>query len=215
MNEPEATFMKNVRYVLILIASLINIGQSANGQGTIVFNNNTGLVQRWTSQVNLTPIPIPVGSDAFVQLVYAPIGTPSGPLGFHQSIESWVTDNQGWNLGSIAGFTNSEAGKFNGGIVTLTGIPAGENINYALFGWAGGQDLLFGGYVPDLFRGLSSTFTTSTGTSEPSAVPLADSFGGMVLVPYNLIPEPSTSSFLTLGIATILLLRRHRSRVGT
>ena len=199
------------RNSLISVAALTVCATSAFGQGTVVFNNGTGLVSTWTSTINTTALPIPAGSHtSYVQLVYAPAGTPSGPLGFLQGIGDWVTSNPGWNLGGISDFSSStEAGKFSGGVVTLTGIPAGANANYAFFGWSGGYDPgVPDTYFSELFRGLSSVFTTATGGAGTPPVPLADSLGGLFLRPTLLIPEPSTWSLMVIGAAAILLYRR-------
>jgi hypothetical protein len=206
--------------VLTLIGGALFLGASVLVQGTVVFDNGpTGLVSRWTDKYDSTPVPLPLGgSDTgdYVELLYAAPGTPAGPLyyqfGFGDSLLQWLARNPGWMLGPSNEFPLvGEPGRFDGGAVSLEGVPAGAQLSYALYGNALGIDEK-GGHVNSYYQGISAVFTTATGTDAASAVPLADTFGGMVLVPpLHLAPEPSTISLAALG-ATAMLLARRRAR---
>ncbi len=201
------------------IAGVMCLSTSVLAQGTVVFNNGpSGLVSRWTSIYDSTPVALPLGgSDTvdYVQLLYAAPGTPAGPFYFQfdfgDSLFQWLARNPGWMLGPSNAFpVVGEAGRFDGGVVSLQGVPAGAQVSYALYGSAYGLDEN-GDHVENYYQGISAVFSTATGTDPASAVPLADTFGGMVLVPpLHLIPEPSTISLAALGAAVILLSRRRR-----
>src|SRR5262245_55093739 len=126
------------KYLSVLaIAAVAAYATSAFGQGTVVFANNTGLVQQWTSSSDQTLISVPKGGG-FVQLASAPAGTAFTAYVAGQTTAQWLAANPGWTLNSgNTGFNTPAAGKFNGGTITLTGVAAGANADYAVFGWTG------------------------------------------------------------------------------
>ena len=48
---------------LIILTAMVGAA-ACRGQGTVVFNNSTGLVQRWTSAWITIPTPIPAGTES-------------------------------------------------------------------------------------------------------------------------------------------------------
>ncbi len=89
------------------------------------------------------------GAEAgYVQLVYAPAGAPASPYGwqdaafveYYEGVNQWVADDPGWMLGLRTGISATEAGRFDGRVVSLAGITAGRRASYAVFGAAGGVD---------------------------------------------------------------------------
>jgi hypothetical protein len=199
-------------YVIQAVAVCLagGLGASVLAQGTVLFNNGRGgLVQ--VGYVNQHE----PADDFHVELVYAPAGTPASPfMGFLQSIQMWVDANPGWTLGPTCDSSTNGLGPglFDAGEVSLPGIAPGARASYAFFGWQGGW-LNPTDYVGDYYRGLSSVFTTATGSDAASAVPLADTFGGVLLPVYSVIlPEPGTLSLGVLGVCVMLSARRRRVR---
>src|SRR5262249_4422949 len=120
----------------------------------------------------------------------------------------------GWTISdAVVGFNTPSPGKFNGGVVTLNGIAAGDDAEYAVFGWTGSATS-FDSAV-GAFKGVSDMFHTSTGGAgvPPSTpVPLSITLGGMLLI--DAIPEPSSFGLAGLGAAVLLILRRRRRGFG-
>jgi hypothetical protein len=195
------------KYQSIFIAAItVACVTSTFGQGTVVFNNGTGLVWQPTFSGE---IPMPVGGGR-VQLFWAPTGTAYTPWTFSLTPAQWFAANPGWSLGPVIGFTTPSAGKFNGGTVTLSALDRGGNIDYAIIGWTGSAQSLDAALASSSSNvGVSSRFTSATGdpTRVPpgTPVPLAASFGGLHI---SYIPEPSSLALVGLGAATLLALRR-------
>lgn len=206
---------------------------SAFAQGTIVFNNNTGLVQEWTSATDSTPINVPK-SGGEVQLFYAPIGTALTPLGVMGSsgytlntyngapittLAAFLGANPGWTSGGITPMVPVGAGgQFNGSTVTLAGIAGGASAEYYIIGWVGNSPSWDAAYTAGVFAGGSSTtLTTATGnpgaTPPGSAVPLENTFNGLLEGPVvvTVIPEPTSFALAGLGLAALLVFRRRNS----
>ncbi len=182
-------------------------------QGTVIFNNGPAGLVRWGyapgGDIGEYPPVEPGNLDGYVQLAYAPAGTAAGMRRYDEGVEEWVATNPGWTLGPKSTFNlPNEPGMFDGGVVSLDGVPAGAEASYAVFAYVSGMDWS-GHYVTGYFIGLSTVFTTRTGADAASAVPLADTFGGVLAVPRTLlIPEPGALSLVSLGAAVILLSRR-------
>ncbi|MCX6922237.1 MAG: PEP-CTERM sorting domain-containing protein, partial [Verrucomicrobia bacterium] len=108
------------------------------------------------------------------------------------------------------------AGRFQGGTVTVTGIPAGGNIEYIMLGWTGGTTLdlaiASGGMIGQ--SALVTGIATGNPTSIPAGTPtlMNASFGGMTLGPLvtGPVPEPSTFALAGLGAAALLIFRRRK-----
>lgn len=172
------------KYLSILaVAAMAAYATSAFAQGTVVFANNTGVVQQWTSASDQTLIAVPK-AGGFVQLAFAPTGTAFTAYHPGDTTAMWLTSNPGWALGAISAFNTPAPGKFNGGSVSLTGVAAGANADYAIFGWTGASATYDAALTAGAMTGVSGKFTTGTGGvgSPPTpAISLAGSFTGMTL----------------------------------
>ena len=134
--------------VLIVIPSIIF------AQGTVVFNNNTGLVQQWTSSSDPTLAAVPVGGG-YVQLIATTTGNPllhtlgvyAGSVGFlpaYSSLAGFLAANPGWSVAyalppdraPLAPVPiNAAPGIFNGGPATIVGVAGGlSRIMWSLVG---------------------------------------------------------------------------------
>jgi hypothetical protein len=109
---------------------------SSFAQGTIVFNNSTGLVNFWPSPVDSHLTAVPKGGG-WVQLFWAPTGTPFIPWSYSLTPSASYAANPAWSLGPTVGFTTPAPGKFNGGVLTLSPLSPGGNIDYVVIGWTG------------------------------------------------------------------------------
>jgi PEP-CTERM motif len=192
----------------LAVIGTVCLAAAALGQGTVIFNNSaTGLVDRWTAGSD--PIPVPLGHPSdHVQLFYAPVGTPGPGYLYGSAVYDWAASHPGWTAGPTTRLSGTEPGMFNGGIVSLDGIPAGSEASYIVFGSAWGGDL--GIQAPGFYFGLSPVFTTAAGADAASAVPLAGTFGGALLQPFTLVPEPGSLSLAALGAMAMLLGRGRR-----
>lgn len=196
----------------------------AFAQGTVVFQNLTGLVKRWTSASDSTLVSATKG-NATVDLITAahgaalphPLGTlaPDGFwLGPYPTLASFLAANPGWHSESVGG-VNSANGIFNNGSVSLTGIPGGASADYFIIGWTGTSPSLDVAIGIGAWLGESAIFTTSTGdpTTTPPGTPvnLTATFSGMTLAPTGVIgPEPSSFALSVLGAIMLVLFRRRR-----
>jgi hypothetical protein len=199
------------KYLSVLaVAAMAAYATSAFAQGTVVFNNGTGLVKQWTDPANSTLINVPKGGGQ-VQLYWAAQGTAYTPWTAALSSAAWQTANAGWKLENAIGFTTPAAGKFTGGTLTLNPLNAGGAIDYVVVGWTGNYASFDAALTASAMANVSSKFTSGTGnptTSPPgTATPIADSFGGLTLQP---IPEPSTLALAGLGAAALLIFRRRK-----
>ena len=209
--------MKHTFPLLVLIVT----PSLAFAQGTVVFQNLTGLVRELVlPPPSLGVISVPKG-DAMVDLITAAHGTalpnPLGtywPDGFHlgpnTTLTSFLAANPGWHSEAVGG-VNSANGIFNNGSVSLTGIPGGASADYFIIGWTGTSPSLDTAIANDAWIGESAIFTTLTGdpTTTPPGLPinLRATFTGVTLYPV-IIPEPSIFALFALGAVTLLLFRR-------
>jgi uncharacterized protein (TIGR03382 family) len=187
----------------------------AFAQGTVVFNNQTGLVR-----VNGT---LPYKDDVYVELFSAPVGTAL----LNQSVPNYAM--LAWFLAANPGW--AAAVPFNGGQnpggLTVNGIfdlgnqylnvPGRANAEYFVLGWtrAGGGAIGTGTTYDaamaagNYWFGESAIYTTATGdpTTTPAVLPvdLKNTFGGLIIEG----PEPTTMTLAGLG-ALLLLFRRRR-----
>jgi hypothetical protein len=170
--------------VLIVTASIIF------AQGIVEFDNQTGLVRRWTSSSDSTLVPVPVGGG-YVQLIAAPTGTPlPNPLGVYEgssgflpgysSLAGFLAANPGWAVpwsgdaagdvyGPLAPAPIIYPGLFYGGTVVIEYVGTGGNVDYVVIGWTGPYATYDAAYAADLanpnssFLGMSAIATTATG----------------------------------------------------
>jgi hypothetical protein len=201
------------KYLSVLaVAGLAAYATSAFAQGTVVFNNGTGLVQQWTAADNSTLINVPKGGG-WVQLFWAPSGSAYSPWTGGMTEAAFKTANPLWKQEAAFGFTTPAAGKFTGGQLSLSPLtPAGSGIDYVIMGWTGAA-ASFDAALSSGSAMLNVSAKFASGTGNPTAsppgtpVPLSSSFGGMVLQP---VPEPSTLALAGLGAAALLIFRRRK-----
>jgi hypothetical protein len=202
------------KYLSVLaVAAMAAYATSAFAQGTVVFNNGTGLVQQWTSAANQTLINVPKGGG-MVQLFWAPAGSAYTPWTASMGEAAFKAANPLWKQESAFGFTTPAAGKFTGGTLTLSPLGAGAGIDYVVMGWTGtaaGFDAAIAGGAMASVSGKAGSATGNPNTVPPgTAVPLSGSFAGMVLQPVTTVPEPSTFALAGLGAAALLIFRRRK-----
>jgi hypothetical protein len=192
---------------IIAVAAMAAYATSALAQGTVGFNNSsTTLVQQWADATGSTLQAVPKGAG-FVQIAYAPGGTAYTPWA-GTTASAWIALNPGWTLGSSTGIS-PVAGRFNGGVLTLTGVAAGANADYVILGWAGAAASFDAAFAAGDQLNVSAKLTTPTGGVDPLVPPpsLSTSFTGLTLQP---IPEPSAFALAGLGAAALLIFRRRK-----
>ena len=210
----------------LALVALIVTPTMASAQGTVVFENQTGLVQQWTSTYDWTPTPVPVGGG-YVQLISTfkgnalnnPFGGYAGSSGFvpgYSSLVGFLVANPGWAAQAPVPISDAP-GIFSGGIVTIFPTDAGGEADYVVIGWTGPYATYDAAFAANLntpnssFLGISAIATTATGdvfhTPPGTPVSLSPTFAGITLAPY-LIPEPSTFALAGLGAVMLMLLHR-------
>src|ERR1019366_10714605 len=111
--------------ILSAMVLLIGVATGALAQGTVILQNQTGLVRQWASWSDSTPISVPK-NGAFIELIAAPTGTAlSTPLGSHNasgfnpnysSLSGFLAANQGWAVAGAQAYPVAfAAGLFNSG----------------------------------------------------------------------------------------------------
>jgi hypothetical protein len=197
------------KYQSVFIAAILTVCvSSAFAQGTVVFNNGTGLVQQMGfGDPSLRPIPKGGGE---VQLFWAASGTAYTPWVGSLTPATWYAWNPGWSLGPVVGFSTPIPGKFNGGTLTLAPLNPGSTIDYVVIAWVGNAQSFDAALAMGSPAAVSSKFMSPTGnpTTVPPGVPvpLASSFGGLI---FN-IPEPSSLALASIGAAALLALWRRK-----
>jgi hypothetical protein len=199
------------KYLSVLaIAAMAAYATSAFAQGTVTFNNGTGLVKAWTSATDSTLVNVPKGGG-MVQLYWAPAGSAYVAWQGSLSGAAWQLLNPLWKAENPIGFTTPSAGKFTGGTLTLTPLAAGGGIDYVVMGWTGAATSFDAAIAANAMVNVSQKFGSATGnpTTTPAGLPVAtaDTFQGMTLQP---IPEPSTFALAGLGAAALLIFRRRK-----
>ena len=202
------------KYLSVLaVAAMAAYATSAFAQGTVVFNNGTGLVQQWTDNNNQTLINVPKGGG-MVQLFWAPAGSAYTAWSAGTTEAAFKAANPLWKQEAAFGFTTPAAGKFTGGTLTLQPLAAGGGIDYVVMGWTGTAAGFDAAIAAGAMANVSAKFASATGnpTTVPpgTATPLSGSFGGMVLSPVTQVPEPSTFALAGLGAAALLIFRRRK-----
>jgi hypothetical protein len=175
-----------MKKALILIV-LIVTPTMAFAQGTVAFQNQTGLVRQWTSPTDNTLVTTPQ-NGGYVELICAPAGTPlpnpfgcMGSYGFmpmYSSLAGFVAANPGWSFAlgtpaaSIIGFG---AGLFYGGTLTIPGIPPGGSAQYMVVGWTGAFPTYEAAWAANVFGQGSfigvSAIDYLARTGDPTATP--------------------------------------------
>jgi len=217
---------------LLGILAITALAASAFAQGTVVLQNQTGLVKQWTSMTSSTLISTPQ-NGGYVELIAAPSGTalanalgtlgPAGLADTYSSLAGFVAANPGWGFASgtpAAAIIGFGAGLFNGGTLTIPGIPNGGAAQYIIVGWSGAFTTYEAAYAADLanpnnqpsFIGVSAIDSIAktgdpTATPPGTAVSLRPTFTGITLAPI-VVPEPATFALAGLGLAALLVFRR-------
>jgi hypothetical protein len=200
------------------VVLLIGMATGALAQGTVILQNQTGLVKEWNwSWPDPTPINVPK-NGGYIELFAAPVGTPLvGWIGSYSSLSGFLGANPAWAVAGGQAYPIAFGyGLFNSGTVTIGNIGAGASAEYFLIGWSGSATtadaVLAGWYAGQNAFGQSAIATTATG--DPTAIPvpgfpvsLRPTFAGMVIV---WTPEPSTSALVGLGGIMLMLFRRRR-----
>jgi hypothetical protein len=169
-------FMKMAFALVVLIVT----PTMAFAQGTVVFENQTGLVQQWTSLNDSTLTPVPVGSG-YIQLIVTMKGNPLyNPLGFYQgsggflpagysSLADFLVANVAWTVPQAPVPINIASGIFSGGTVAIFPTDAAGESDYVVIGWTGPYATYDAAYATNLatpnssFLGMSAIATTATG----------------------------------------------------
>src|ERR1039457_2113865 len=123
---------------LLGIMAITALAASAFAQGTVILQNQTGLVKQWTSASDPTPINVPK-NGGFIELIAAPANTPLvGQALNYSSLSGFLAANPLWAAGAPAsGSIAFGAGLFSSGTVTIGNIGAGASAEYFLLGWTG------------------------------------------------------------------------------
>ena len=209
------------------VVLLIGMATGALAQGTVILQNQTGLVRQWTGWSDSTLISVPK-SGAFIELIAAPTGTAlSNPLGSHNasgfnpnysSLSGFLAANQGWAVAGAQAYAVAfGAGLFNCGTVTINNIAEGANAAYFIIGWTGAFTSYDAAYAAGAFISASAIATTTTGDPLATPVPgfpvsLRPTFAGLMgpLLAIAPIPEPTSFALVGLGLAALLVFRRRR-----
>ena len=73
---------------------------------------------RWTSFYDTEPVPVPTGHPTdYVQLFYAPVGTPGPVYLYGTPVLDWAASHPGWTAGPSTRLSATEPGIFDGGSV--------------------------------------------------------------------------------------------------
>ena len=192
----------------------------AFAQGTVTFQNATGLVKESLGGGGLIPVP---AGYAMVELISAPVGTSLPGCGVcnYPTLASFLAANPGWSAGTpLTGSSNPGGlihnGLFANGNLSLN-VPGRTAAEYLVIGWLGPNGGPVDGatsYDTAMALGCwfaqSAIFTTQTGdpTATPPDLPvnLKNSFGGLIFAG----PEPSTFALAGLGALMLMLFGRRR-----
>ncbi len=197
---------------LLGIMAITALAASAFAQGTVILQNQTGLVKQWTSATDSTPINVPK-NGGYIELIAAPANTPLvGQVMNYSSLAGFLGANPLWAAAGGQAFPIAfGAGLFNSGTVTIGNLTAGASASYLLIGWTGASTTWDAAFASGAgMFGQSAVFTTTTGDPLATPVPgfpvsLRPSFGGMTLSP---VPEPATFALAGLGLAALVAFRR-------
>jgi len=208
-------------------------------QGTVGFNNSTGLVQQWTSSSDSTLAPVPVGGG-YVELIATTAGNPLlHPLGVYEGnsgflpgysfLAGFLADNPGWVVPSsflyalpappVPAPISGTAGRFNGGdmLIPPPAVLNGADADYLVVGWTGPYPTYDAAYAADLansnssFLGMSAIATTHTGDPYASPPGTAVSLSA-TFQGITLAPAviPEPTAVLLAGLGAGLVLLFHR-----
>jgi hypothetical protein len=185
------------------LLSIFAVGLAAFAQGTVTFNNNPATLITTTVGGNILPTAANEPGSYYYGLLISLTGAPDT-----------------FTFSGIYGTNNAAAGRFTGGIATLTGIAPGTTFYFEVAGWSASlghtfyPNLLFNNFTGGGFgvAGVSSVGTATAGGGTPPAPP-GIIFGATGLtsgfVMYGpIVPEPSTMALAALGACVLLIWRR-------
>ncbi len=116
-----------------------------------------------------------------IEIAYAPTGAAYTPWKPFWTAARWLSVNPRWTLGPTANIVGPPFGLFDGGTISLSGIPAGSAADYFIFAWGPGTNFdscaSFG-----IWCSVAGPFRTLTGGGGQPPVSLADSFTGVTIV---------------------------------
>jgi hypothetical protein len=183
----------------------------AFAQGTVILQNQTGLVKQWTSWSDPTPLSVPK-NGGYVELIAAPVGSPLvGSILQYSSLSGYLGANPGWAVAGGQAYPIAlAAGLFSAGTVTIGNIAEGANADYFIIGWTGTNTTWDAALAAGGMFGQSAIATTATGDPLTTPVPgfpvsLRPTFAGLLM---PIIPEPTSFALAGLGLAALLVFRR-------
>jgi len=202
--------MKKAFTLIVLIVT----PTMALAQGTVILQNQTGLVKQWTSWSDSTLISVPK-NGGYVELIAAPVGTALvGEALMYSSLSGFLAVNPGWAVAGGQAYPIAfGAGLFNCGTVTINNIAAGASAEYFILAWTGASTTWDAALASGIgFLGQSAIATTATGDPTATPVPgfpvsLRPTFAGIFFSP---IPEPTSFALAGLGLAALLVFRHRR-----
>lgn len=200
-----------MKKLLLVIPALAVASMAAFGQGTVSFDNRTGVgllpsnVDRW------------VRFDSSIDAGYGTNGGPVGNLaGAAYRAQLYVGASTA-SAGSLVAVTAAPAvfrsststgvGTWIGGTRTLDGFNPGDTVNLQVRVW----DLNFGSTFETAtggFSGVSAMFSYLV----PSATASPDQYlmGNFQSFTITGVPEPTTMALAGLGAAALLIFRRRK-----
>jgi len=181
----------------------------AFAQGTVILQNQTGLVRQWTSATDSTLISVPK-NGGYVELIAAPVNTPLvGSIFNYSSLSGFLGVNPLWAVAGGACPIALGAGLFNGGTVTINNIAEGANAEYFLIGWTGAFTTWDAAFAASSgWFGQSAIATTATGDPLATPVPGFPVSLRLTFAGFPIIPEPTSFALAGLGLAALLVFRR-------
>ena len=196
------------------VVLLIGMATGALAQGTVILQNQTGLVRQWTSPSDPTLIGVPK-NGGYIELIAAPANTPlySSWIMNYSSLSGFLAANPGWAVAGGQAYPIAFGpGLFNSGTVTINNIAEGASAEYLILAWTGASTTYEAAMMTgSSWFGQSAIATTTTGDPLASPVPglpvsLRYTFAGLIMGS----PEPSPSALAGLGLAALLVFRRRR-----
>lgn len=179
-------------------------------QGTVVFANTAATTVKIANTPDEPPVNVGLTADsgAYVQLLWAPLGTTD--LNLFLPVATQVT--QYTTANGITDF-HTVPGLFFGGVATVNVSTPGGGVALVLRGWTGGFDSYEAALGSQAaFVGYSIIWELAS-TGNPVGIPptvparLNAPAGGFVL---HIVPEPTSMALAGLGAAALLIFRRRK-----